>query len=547
MYLLLLFWFGFSFLFCLFFHYFSFHNNFLSFLSFFSYLLHSIYTLLPQMSFGSEEVSESLRSESSFSDTESFHAQYIVVKTIGHGSCSKIKLAHHRLTGTPVAVKVIDKLEHWCHPLTAEVEIMKILNHPNIISLFQVIETEKKIYLITELCEGKSLYQHIREAGHLQEDEARRIFNQMLSALNYCHHQGVVHRDLKPDNIMIDNTGRIKVIDFGLSAQVKPGQRLSYHCGTFPFAAPELLLGRLYEGPKIDVWTLGVVLYLMVTGRIPFDAPNLSHLRRQVVSGKYPVPSRLSRELQDLLRVLLSADPKHRPTITEVMMHPWITKDSQGFTDPHEELPPLRPDLAIIKAMGHLGFREEDIKGSLLERKYDQAMACYCFLKGQALHECECPTSSKPLNPPMTPFPSLDDPATFRLGLRWREKQPALLRSSPTSEGSVSSQKRERSVSWPGVLPCRTLQTTPTMGQAHISSRSVPCISSMPFGAKNSPSNESPADHPTASAKNMPVPSQPRGFKWWARKIGRTLLSLCGCIPTQRKSRLRQERVSPQK
>ncbi|XP_052026005.1 sperm motility kinase 2B-like [Apodemus sylvaticus] len=504
------------------------------------------------MSFGSKEDSENLRSESSFSNTESFHSQYILGKTISHGGRSNVKLAHHRLTGTPVAVKMIPKQENWCHPVTSEVESMMTLNHPNIISLFQVIKTEKRVYLIMELCEGKSLYHHILEAGHLQEDEARAIFTQILHAMNYCHDQGIVHRDLKPDNIMIDSNGKIKVIDFGLSAQVKPGQRLSYHCGTFPFAAPELLLGRLYDGHKLDVWTLGIFLYLMITGRVPFDASNLLHFRRQVVSGKYPVPSRLSRKLQDLVRLLLTADPKQRPTIGEVLKHPWVREDSQVFTHPCEELPTLGPDVAIIKAMGHLGFREEDIKDSLFCKKYNQAMACYSFLKQQAVkqHECDSLTRSKPMNPLRTPLPSPDDPATFNLEQSCREMQRALHWSSYTSEGHFTPrERRARSVSWPGVLPCRTLQTTPTMGQAHISSRSAPCISSMHFGAKNSQSKESTADHPTTSAKDMPEPSRgpPRGFKWWARKMGRNLLSLCCCIPTQNRSRLRQKKISPQK
>ncbi|XP_052026002.1 sperm motility kinase 4A-like [Apodemus sylvaticus] len=396
------------------------------------------------MSFGSKEDSENLRSESSFSNTESFHSQYILGKTISHGGSSNVKLAHHRLTGTPVAVKMIPKQENWCHPVTSEVESMMTLNHPNIISLFQVIKTEKRVYLIMELCEGKSLYHHILEAGHLQEDEARAIFRQILHAMNYCHDQGIVHRDLKPDNIMIDSNGKIKVIDFGLSAQVKPGQRLSYHCGTFPFAAPELLLGRLYDGHKLDVWTLGIVLYLMITGRVPFDASNLLHFRRQVVSGKYPVPSRLSRELQDLVRLLLTADPKQRPTIGEVLKHPWVREDSQVFTHPREELPTLGPDVAIIKAMGHLGFREEDIKDSLFRKKYNQDMACYSFLKQQAVkqHECDSLTRSKPMNPLRTPLPSPDDPATFNLEQRCREMQRALHWSSYTSEGHFTPRER---------------------------------------------------------------------------------------------------------
>ncbi|XP_052025825.1 sperm motility kinase 2B-like [Apodemus sylvaticus] len=503
------------------------------------------------MSFESEDDSEFLRSDS-FSDSESFHSQYVVIKTIGQGGCAKVKLAQHRLTGTPVAVKMILKREHWCHPVVTEVEIMMKVNHPNIVSLFQVVETNKRIYLIMELAKGKSLHQYIREAGHLQEDEARAIFLQMLNAMNYCHNQGVVHRDLKPDNIMIDSNGRVKIIDFGLSTQMKPGQQLNYHCGTYPFAAPELLLGRLYDGRKTDVWTLGVVLYFMLTGRMPFDALNVPQLRRQVVSGKFPVPACLSKELQDLLSLLMTVNPTLRPTIAEVMMHPWLAGYSQGFPRPCKELTPIRPDPAIIKAMRHLGFQAQEIKNSLCQKKYDEAMACYCFLKEQALQEWDSPTRAQPMNPMITPFPSLDDPASFQLGLRRRESQSTLLWSSSTSESSVSSQKgmpkRERRVSWPGVLPCRPLQTTPTMGQALIHSTSVPCTFSMRYGAKNS-SSDSSGDHPSASAKEKPVPSRgrPRGFKWWMRKIGNVLLSLCCCIPARRDSHLGQKRVLPQK
>ncbi|XP_052025182.1 sperm motility kinase 2B-like [Apodemus sylvaticus] len=504
------------------------------------------------MSFGTEKESENLRSKSSFSDMESFHSQYMVIKTIGHGGCAKVKLAQHRLTGTPVAVKIIHKREHWCHPVVTEVQIMRKVNHPNIVSLLQVVETDKRIYLVMELCEGKSLYQYIREAGHLQEDEARAIFLQMLNAMNYCHNQGVVHRDLKPDNIMIDSHGRVKIIDFGLSAQVKPGQRLSYHCGTFPFAAPELLHGRFYDGPKVDVWTLGVILYFMLTGRFPCDAPNVPQLQKQVVSGKYPVPSHLSRELQGLLNVLMKANPKHRPRIAEVMMHPWLAEDSQRFPHPCEEMTPIRPDPAIIKAMRHLGFQGQNIKDSLCQKKYDEAMACYCFLKKQALQEWDSPTRAHPTNPMITPFPSLDDPASFQLGLRRRESQSTRLWASSTIESSISSQKgipkRERRVSWPGVLPCRPLQTTPPMGQALIHSSSVPCTFSMRYGVKNS-SSDSSGDHPSTSAKEKPVPSRarPRGFKWWMRKIANVFLSLCCCIPARRDSHLGQKRVLPQK
>ena len=241
------------------------------------------------MGSGSQQKSEKLRSKPPFSEMENFHAQYEMLGTIGHGGSTKVKLARHRLTGTHVAVKMIPKREYWCKPLMSEAELLMMADHPNIISLLQVIETKKKVYLIMELCEGKSLYQHIRNAGYLQEDEARALFKQLLSAMNYCHNQGIVHRDLKPDNIMVEKDGKVKIIDFGLGTQVKPGQKLNLFCGTYPFSAPEVLLSRPYDGPKIDVWTLGVVLYFMVTGKIPFDACSIKRRVEGILAGKYSV------------------------------------------------------------------------------------------------------------------------------------------------------------------------------------------------------------------------------------------------------------------
>ncbi|XP_052019044.1 sperm motility kinase 2A-like [Apodemus sylvaticus] len=494
------------------------------------------------MKSGSEEESENLRSDSSFFEAESFHSQYRVLNTIGHGGCATVKLAKHRLTGTPVAVKMIDKQKHRHHPVTSEVDIMTRLNHPNIISLQQVIQTEKTIYLVMELSKGESLYDYIHHAGPLQEDEARTIFKQILSAISYCHDLGIIHRDLKPGNIMIDRKGVIKLIDFGLSTLVNPGQKLNFHCGTLPYAPPEIVLGRLYDGPKVDIWALGVALYYMTAGRVPFDAVKVPELRRQILSGQYPVPSGISIELDDLISILLSANPKHRPTVAEVMLHPWLTEDSEGFPDPCQELFHLKPDPAIIKAMGHLGFKAQEIKESLLERKYNEAMATYYFLRRQALQEFGIPTRAQPMNLLMTPFPSLHDPDSFQVGRR-RESESTLCLTSSTSEGSVSGQKalqgRQRRGSWPGIPPGRTLQTTPTTNQADSHSTSVPYVTG---------SSNLTIDHnPSASAKDKTVPSRRhRGFKWWRKKISNALRKLCCCIPSQQQPHLGERRVSPQ-
>ncbi|OBS69670.1 hypothetical protein A6R68_01790, partial [Neotoma lepida] len=156
----------------------------------------------------------------------SFHSQYVVLKTIGRGSFAKVKLAQHRLTGALVAVKVFQKRKMWCFPILSEADIMRMIKHPNIVSLLQVIESDKRKYLIMELAEGKPLHKYVRKAHPLKEDEARGIFRQILSAMGYCHERGIIHRDLKPDNIVVDRNGKVKIVDFGLGTQVKPGEKL---------------------------------------------------------------------------------------------------------------------------------------------------------------------------------------------------------------------------------------------------------------------------------------------------------------------------------
>ncbi|OBS57161.1 hypothetical protein A6R68_11714, partial [Neotoma lepida] len=269
-----------------------------------------------------EELIKQYGSASCFLDPESFYSQYVVLKTIGHGGSAKVKLAQHRLTGAPVAVKVLVKRKMWCYPVISEADIMRRMNHPNIVSLLQVIDSDKKTYLIMELAEGEPLFQYVKKAGHLKEDDARGIFRQMLSAVGYCHQCGIIHRDLKPDNIMVDQNGKVKIIDFGLGTQIKPGEKLTVIFGSYYFSAPELFLDKVHDGPKVDIWALGVVLYYMVVGKLPFRGATSSELENQIMTGKYTVPSGLSEELQDLMKLLMTVNSRDRPTVDELMTHP---------------------------------------------------------------------------------------------------------------------------------------------------------------------------------------------------------------------------------
>ncbi|XP_063136902.1 sperm motility kinase Y-like [Rattus norvegicus] len=351
--------------------------------------------------------------EPSISEEGNFHSQYQVLGTIGQGGNAKVLLAHHRLTGTPVAVKVLRKDKQWFQPAMMEANIMRKINHPNIVSLIQVIEKETRIYLIMELVEGQELYQYIRESGHIEEDEARQIFEQILSAVSYCHGKGIVHRDLKLDNIMIDKNKKVKVIDFGLSNQFQPGKMPNHHCGTYSFGSPELLLGHRYDGPKNDMWIIGVVLYCMVVGKLPFDSVIIQELQRQVVAGVYPAPCGVSKEQEDLLSQLLKVNPNFRPTARKAMKHPWFKEHWNGLIGPYEELLPLTPDPAILDAMKSIGFQASVVKHSLKQRKYDEEMATYFFLQKQALQGDGCTAQAQQVSPVAAPFPSLDPAAVL--------------------------------------------------------------------------------------------------------------------------------------
>ncbi|KAL6091981.1 hypothetical protein STEG23_028188 [Scotinomys teguina] len=259
---------------------------------------------------------------------------------------------------------------------------MRTLDHPNVISLFQLIESEKRTYIIMELVKGQQLYYYIKKSGYLQEDDARRIFRQMLNAMSYCHELGIIHRDLKPDNIMVDRNGHVTVIDFGLGTKVKPGQKIIFPGGLYKFGAPEQLLHKPYDGPKADVWALGVTLYLMVTGKYPFGDV-ISGLKSKIVHGMYTVPSILSKELKDLLRRLLSVDPRHRPTAQEAIGHPWLKETEASQAKEKKKEVPSLPDAAIVQAMQCIGFKREDIEESVINKKFDECMASYYFLKGE--------------------------------------------------------------------------------------------------------------------------------------------------------------------
>ncbi|XP_030920650.1 maternal embryonic leucine zipper kinase isoform X1 [Geospiza fortis] len=209
---------------------------------------------------------------------------------------------------------------------------MKDLSHQHICQLYHVIETPKKIFMVLEYCPGGELFDYIISKDHLSEEEARIFFRQIVSAIAYVHSQGYAHRDLKPENLLIDEEHNLKLIDFGLCAKPKGG--LDYHlntcCGSPAYAAPELIQGKAYIGSEADIWSMGVLLYALLCGFLPFDDDNVMAVYRKIMRGKYSTPKWLSPSSTLLLDQMLQVDPKKRITVQHLLSHPWLM---QGFSD----------------------------------------------------------------------------------------------------------------------------------------------------------------------------------------------------------------------
>ncbi|KYN02334.1 PREDICTED: maternal embryonic leucine zipper kinase-like [Cyphomyrmex costatus] len=258
---------------------------------------------------------------------------YDLEKTIGSGGFAKVKLATHVATGEKVAIKIMEKnaLGEDLPRVKVEVEALKTLLHQHICRLYQVIETESHYFMVMEYCSGGELFDHIVEKNKLSESDSRRFFCQIVSAVAYMHSLGYAHRDLKPENVLLDKNENLKLIDFGLCAKPKMGiqSHLYTSCGSPTYAAPELIMGKKYLGSEIDIWSMGVLLYALLCGFLPFDDVNLENLYKKILSGKYEEPYWLSNNSKMLIKSMLQIDPARRITIHELCHHPWVTGSSQ--------------------------------------------------------------------------------------------------------------------------------------------------------------------------------------------------------------------------
>ncbi|GAA6000514.1 uncharacterized protein JCM10292_001550 [Rhodotorula paludigena] len=263
--------------------------------------------------------------------------EYEIISTLGTGSFGKVKLAKHVKTGLKVAMKFISKRKissaEMANRVHREIQYLSLLRHPHIIKLYDVVSNPTDIIMVIEYLSGE-LFDYIVRRGKMPEDEARRFFQQIMSALEYCHSHNIVHRDLKPENLLLDEYLNVKIADFGLSNIMRDGDFLKTSCGSPNYAAPEVISGKLYAGPEIDIWSCGVILYVMLCGRLPFDDDHIPLLFKKINGGIFSLPPFLSAEARSLLSRMLTVDSNKRIKLHEIRQLPWFQKDLPSYLFP---------------------------------------------------------------------------------------------------------------------------------------------------------------------------------------------------------------------
>ncbi|XP_073139218.1 CBL-interacting serine/threonine-protein kinase 6-like [Henckelia pumila] len=260
--------------------------------------------------------------------------KYELGRFLGHGSFAKVYHARNLATGNSVAMKVVAKEKvirvGMMEQVKREISVMKMMNHPGIVRLYEVMASKSKIYFAMEFVRGGELIAKVSK-GRLLEDPARRYFQQLISAVDFCHSRGVYHRDLKPENLLLDGDGNLKVTDFGLSAlsdHLRQDGLLHTTCGTPAYVAPEVIGKKGYDGAKADIWSCGVILYVLLAGYLPFQEDNIVAMYGKINRGDFKCPPWFSPESRKLITKMLDPNPTTRITIAKIMNSSWFKKKS---------------------------------------------------------------------------------------------------------------------------------------------------------------------------------------------------------------------------
>ncbi|KAE9601541.1 putative protein kinase CAMK-CAMKL-CHK1 family [Lupinus albus] len=269
--------------------------------------------------------------------------KYELGRTLGEGNFGKVKFARNSDSGQPFAIKILEKNKiinlNSTDQIKREITTLKLLKHPNVVRLHEVLASKTKIYMVLEYVTGGELFYKIASKGKLSETEGRKLFQQLIDGVSYCHNKGVFHRDLKLENVLVDDKGNIKITDFGLSAlpqHLREDGLLHTSCGSPNYVAPEILANKGYDGATSDAWSCGVILYVILTGYLPFDDRNIAVLYQKIFKGDAQIPKWLSPGAQNMIKRILDPNPITRITMAEIKEDPWF-KEDYNPTNPYED------------------------------------------------------------------------------------------------------------------------------------------------------------------------------------------------------------------
>ncbi|KAI5307979.1 hypothetical protein KEM55_006889 [Ascosphaera atra] len=291
--------------------------------------------------------------------------------TIGKGVTSRVRVAKHTVTGDAAAIKIISKKDVLGnsqeqlrqkvlpHGVEREVVIMKLIQHPNVVELYDVWESKGELYLILEYAPEGPLFNYLTSHGALPEHLAMHLFRQIIHGISYIHSFGICHRDMKPENILLDRKMNVKIADFGMAAFQPGNTLLTTSCGSPHYAAPEVIRGKGYKGSKADIWSCGVILYVMLAGYLPFDSGDLERTLRLVLAGEYVIPPWFNRSTRDLVQRILRKRPEERLDTKVMLRHPALRKYERDFKRHFPVYEDIIPGDVLLD--GTIGLEEREI------------------------------------------------------------------------------------------------------------------------------------------------------------------------------------------
>ncbi|XP_016302540.1 serine/threonine-protein kinase BRSK1-like isoform X3 [Sinocyclocheilus anshuiensis] len=394
--------------------------------------------------------------ELSGSQAAQYVGPYRLEKTLGKGQTGLVKLGIHCITGQKVAIKIVNReklSESVLMKVEREIAILKLIEHPHVLKLYDVYENNKYLYLVLEHVSGGELFDYLVKKGRLTPKEARKFFRQIISALDFCHSHSICHRDLKPENLLLDEKNNIRIADFGMASLQVGDSLLETSCGSPHYACPEVIRGEKYDGRRADVWSCGVILFALLVGALPFDHDNLRQLLEKVKSGVFHMPHFIPPDCQALLRGMIEVNPEKRLTLEEIQKHPWY---QGGRNEPCPEQPPPRRvcvkrilsltdlDPDVLESMHSLGCFRDRVKLTRdlqCEEENQEKLIYYLLLDRKERYPSYEDEHLPPRNDIDPPRKRVDSPMLTRHG-RCRPERKSLEVLSVTEQGSPTPPRR---------------------------------------------------------------------------------------------------------